>query len=437
MPFVDDSHIPVGESRAIEAVGRKKGDQMWGREDPCKEGGWAAFTTDPVRKDLAWCVRWHPDHGRSVILLRDEDSSGMHMSWWGPALLFRSGGYWWDGSTWYRPSQVWDRASEDYVRRPVPAATTITAADLLAAGDADAGRGRVLRIEEVDVDAPLGGRWLDDLAAWAAHREAPDSLSGCVVRVTAPELSADAMVGIGEMAEIADIVASTLRAYLSRGEGEIPPPQAVVAGRSVWARPVAEEWAEQRRRSGEGTAETMSTVHNGSSVPVGVADLWQWLSRVFFMDLWDRPDRRRRWALRWRTQAAVRDVADSLGWSAAASLDRMIPTHDLAVTLRHAVLNGLSEGQKLGKTLGDSPESINFYGVAPPVARMLDWLIRHEPSSAVFAIGEIVGEAERDLGIPRDVTVHSLHTALALDGKLEEGGYVEFFDRILLPDKST
>ncbi|MGH3827772.1 MAG: hypothetical protein ACRDQX_11460, partial [Pseudonocardiaceae bacterium] len=53
------------------------------------------------------------------------------MAYWGPALLFRSGGYWWDGTTWYRPSQVWDGASEEYVARPVPAATTVTATDLL------------------------------------------------------------------------------------------------------------------------------------------------------------------------------------------------------------------------------------------------------------------------------------------------------------------
>jgi hypothetical protein len=81
------------------------------------------------------------------------------------AQLFRSGGYWWDGITWYRPSQIFDRASEEYVRRRVPAATNVTAADLLEGGDADAGNGHILDIDQVDVDTPYQGRWLDDLAA--------------------------------------------------------------------------------------------------------------------------------------------------------------------------------------------------------------------------------------------------------------------------------
>jgi len=121
LPFVDDAHLPLDDGLAVEAVGRGTGDGMWGRYDRCKEGGWVAFTTDPQRPELAWCVRWHPEHGRSVVLYRDDDAAGVHMAWWGPVLLFRAGGYWWDGTTWFRPSQIWDRAAESYVRRPVPA----------------------------------------------------------------------------------------------------------------------------------------------------------------------------------------------------------------------------------------------------------------------------------------------------------------------------
>lgn len=54
------------------------------------------------------------------------------------------------------------------------------------------------------------------------------------------------MVGVAEIAEIA---ASTLRAYISWEENDVPQPQATLNGRSAWTRPVAEEWAEQRRRS--------------------------------------------------------------------------------------------------------------------------------------------------------------------------------------------
>src|SRR5664279_5529808 len=47
--------------------------------------------------------------------LRDGDAGSVHQDLWSPVLLWRAGGYWWDGQTWYRPPQLWDRASEDYV----------------------------------------------------------------------------------------------------------------------------------------------------------------------------------------------------------------------------------------------------------------------------------------------------------------------------------
>ncbi|KUM77052.1 hypothetical protein AQI70_14030 [Streptomyces curacoi] len=67
--------------------------------------GWRALTTDPLRDEFAWCVRYHPDHGRTVLLVRDEDASEHHIEWHGGSLLFRSGGYWWDGATWYGPAR--------------------------------------------------------------------------------------------------------------------------------------------------------------------------------------------------------------------------------------------------------------------------------------------------------------------------------------------
>jgi hypothetical protein len=70
----------------------------------------------------------------------------------------------------------------------------------------------------------------------------------CVVTVSAPDLTGDQLVGVSELAEIGGVAASTLRAYISRGEGDVPQPQATVSGRSVWSRLVAAEWAERRRR---------------------------------------------------------------------------------------------------------------------------------------------------------------------------------------------
>jgi hypothetical protein len=250
-------------------------------------------------------------------------------------------------------------------------------------------------------------------------------------------------VGAAEMAQIAGIAASTLRAYISRGEAYVPLPQATVGGRSVWARPVAEEWAEQRRRSSEGVAETVATEHGGVSLPPGIAAIWSQFTRMFFSYLWERPGVRRRWALRWRNEAAVRDVAEALGWEVATSMDRLVPLDAVVATIQRAVLDEFTTGQQLDRSIqgkklhvagpADADAGSVLYGIAPPVAQMLDWLIRHHPRSARHAIGEIIGEAERRLDMPREVSEHSLRTALALDSELDPATRKEFLSRVLTP----
>ncbi|MFI9846756.1 hypothetical protein ACIHFD_57720 [Nonomuraea sp. NPDC051941] len=53
------------------------------------------------------------------------------------------------------------------------------------------------------------------------------------------------------------------------------------------------------------------------------------------------------------------------------------------------------------------------------MARLLDWLIRHHSRTAGRTIGEIVGEAERRLKVPRPVSEESIASALAFDGMLD------------------
>jgi hypothetical protein len=430
LPFIDDSHLPLDDPDAIEAIGRKDGGQTWGRTDRCKDGGWVAFTTDAVRPDLGWVVRWHPEYGRSVVLYRNEDVASAYMSYEDEALLFRAGGYWWDGTTWYRPSQVFDQAREIYVNRAVPAALTISAADLLDNAVAD--RGQVLPIGEVDLERPAyaepGRRWRDDLAVWAARHRDGRHLAGCVVHLTAPELAADQLLGVAELAEVAGIGASTLRAYQARGESEVPLAQATVGGRSMWSRPVAEDWAETRRRSRDGVARTMAD-RDHDNLSVGVARLWDYFTTAFAIDLWDRDGNRKRFALRWRTKAAVREVAHDVAWTAAASLNRIVPLGDLGMTIRAAVLFEFADWQRTMRN-----EKVS-YPINHAITRMLDWLIQHKPEQARAAVAEIVGEAERRLGIPPEVTGFSLRQALALDGKLpDENAYEEFFDVALPPE---
>jgi hypothetical protein len=435
LPFVDDALLPLDDPDAIEAIGRGRGEGMWGRTDPCAQG-WAAFTTDPRRTDLAWVVRWHPEHGRSVVLYLDEDASGAYTTYEEEALLFRSGGYWWDGATWYRPSQVFDASREVYVNRPAPGALTVTAADLLDSGSTDPSRGVVLDIADVDLDVGgRGARWRDDLALWARQHTGRHP-AGCVVGLSAPELHAAHLLGVAELAETAGIAASTLRAYLARGESDVPVPQAVVGGRDMWSRPVAEDWAEQRRRSAEGIAEVIGDQEH-PNLDRGVADLWQEFTRQFTSRLWDTTTWRKRFALRWRTKSAVEEIATDLAWNVAGGLRRIIPLSDLGHTVHDAVLYRFVYWQRI--TAKDPEEDFDAPGAFLPlgrqVAHMLDWLIRHHHSQAASTVAAIVGDAERDLKLPAALTGYSLRKAMGLDGKLDAETYNAFFDRALPPER--
>lgn len=438
LPFVDDSHLPLDDPRAIEKIGRYDHDDMEGRTDRIRpDGGWLAYTTDPRRHDLAWLVRWHPEHGRSVVLYRQDDASSVYMTFWGPALLFRAGGYWWDGSAWYRPSQIFDRASEAYVRRPVPAAMTVHAADLLTeTGTADPGA-TVLSIDDLDLDAPARpGRWQAALADWASRRpEGALPLQRCVVQFNAPELAAGQLLSLSGLAEVAGIGESTLRSYQSRGQGDVPAPQAVLpGGRALWSLPVAEEWAASRTHSPEGAAAAMTA--DSSDLTVGVSDLWDRFTRLFHMDLWERQSVRKRWALRFRTAPAVREVATTLGWTVAGNLEQIVPVGALADTLHYAVLDELATGKQLATDTGRGEQAgeHGFYGIQHGVAEMLGWLIRHDPYRATGVVNEIIGEAQRRMGIPRETVVNSLRTALALDGGGQEAQMRQFLERALAPE---
>jgi hypothetical protein len=194
------------------------------------------------------------------------------------------------------------------------AATTISAADLLVGGG-DAERAVTIPIDQVEPGAPLQEPWLDHLAGWARRRTGTRPLDQCVVTLTAPELSGDALVGIAGLAKVAGMAPSTLRAYMSRGQGEVPAPQAIVAGRLMWSRPVAEEWAE--RRAGDPAELSMFlTGAEGTrrAQAPAVAQGWERLTQRFHHLLWEQPSTRKRWALRWRTeQLCTRSPAPSLG----------------------------------------------------------------------------------------------------------------------------
>jgi hypothetical protein len=168
LPFFDDSHLPLDDGpEAIEAVGRHQGEGMWGRwEKNAADGGWRAFTTDPLNHSVGWAVRHHPEHGRTVLLLNDGDASFLHTNWSGDPLLFRAGGYWWNGTTWFRPGQVWDPVAQDYERRKARAAVTVSVSDMLD-GWAHPDRAYVGKVAAFTLEVLRPDNWLDHLALWA------------------------------------------------------------------------------------------------------------------------------------------------------------------------------------------------------------------------------------------------------------------------------
>lgn len=148
----------------------------------------------------------------------------------------------------------------------------------------------------------------------------------------------------------------------------------------------------------------------------------------------------KRWALRYRSEPAVRQLADELSWTVAASLDRIIPTAALAITIRHAVLDELAFDQQLQRDLGRSagsaeadPDDITAYTLGSQVTELLDWFLRHHPARMSGLLGEIVGEAQRRLDIPHKVTRFSLWMALMDNSKLEPDTRREVLDRLLPP----
>jgi hypothetical protein len=445
LAFVNDSHIPVDDPNAIESIGRNAGRDRWGRCDdgplfgPDEQRQWWAFTTEPDGTDLAWSVRYHPRHGRSVLLLRNEDKATLHSDWHeddSEPLLFRSGGYWWDGKTWHRPMQVFDYAAQRYARRRVAGAWTITAAAMLAAADDAPTSAAVLTIADVHRAAAGGDRiqpmivqnWSDHLRLWAGRRRSnAPPLSECVVGIGAPELAADQLIGTAEMAALAGIAPSTLRAYLARGENDLPAHQAVIGGRNLWSRPVGADWVESRRRLPDSVAAALAVT---SELSVGQADLQERFTDRFLNRLWASPFRKQ-----WRLgdEETARQRAGELASVVATNLGDIIPTDALKYTIYSAVLRGFQDSIATAATIngGVRPDNLRVW-ISRPTAVMLDWIVRHHPTRAATLINDIIGNAERELKLPRAASIASIRRALA-DGKLSANEYDIFLDRVLPP----
>ncbi|MBE1580402.1 helix-turn-helix transcriptional regulator [Amycolatopsis roodepoortensis] len=429
LPFVDDGHIPIEDPDAVEGLGRGAGGDMWGRCDyDDSTGEWAAYTTDPKNHDFAWVLRFHPEHGLSVLLYRDEAGSGAYDEWFGDkALMSRLGGYWWDGTTWYRPRQVLNWATETYMRRPVQRPTMITAADLLD-DSCRPEQGTVAKIAQFTPGPPVPPQqWRHDLARWAQHRADRDvlALGQCVVTLNAPELAESALLGVEEFAAETGIAASTLRAYIARDEADIPAPQASDGGRKRWSRPVVTDWLEQRRRDPDNAAAALVGIDAGVEpetsglISPALRRLWVRLEEKLQRELWEQPAVRRRWARPYRNESATKDLAVDLGWVAAVNADAAIPVTDLAWMIQQGVLWELQRFRDMA--------AVGTISLTRQAGHALGWFIEQAPKRAPALFGAIVRDAGRTLEIPAEVVEKSLRKSLMIDGGMPEKRVDDFF----------
>lgn len=158
--------------------------------------------------------------------------------------------------------------------------------------------------------------------------------------------------------------------------------------------------------------------------------------------LWDRPDVRKRWILRARNESSVREVSNALAWNVAVSLDRILPAHLLGPAVESAVLHDLADAIDLEKEVQTRPRNQPaekgwwHLHLTTPIAKMLDWFIRHHPETAHHYIGEITREAHARWEIPAEETLRTLEQALSLDGKLTEEDRDTFFALLAPPAKN-
>lgn len=421
LPFINDERLPLDNPDAIERTGRNQGEGLWGRTDPLRGGGWVAFTTEPKNRAYAWAVHYHPEYGRTVVLVTDDSWSDLHHDWvYGrTGFLYRHGGYWWDGTTWHRPGVVFDGAYERYDARPVQDALTVTAADLLA-HPADPGKAAVATIVGFTAHEEALPNWRDHLALWAEHRRrVPDArpLDECVVDLKAPELEPCSLVGRAGLAKIANIAEEDLP-HPEYEDHKMPEPQARGAGGLLWSQPVARDWGEQHHRAhGPGVLLSATTTF-GTLQPRGLVDDHNRLTKIIH-EAGKQPEKE----------------AKKLAWWPAAALSEgtrsLVPMSALRTTLIDAVISHLAEGVEKGRngmwrgTLGRD------------VVQVFDWYVQRRPDDTAGILSEICLTARTRLDLDPQTVGSVLRESLRLDSKLGKETINALLDMALPPSAKS
>lgn len=261
LPFVDDSLLPLDDQHAIEKIGRRSAPGTWGREDSYSKtpGAWRAFTTDPTDNDFAWVVMRHPDRGTTVLLYRDDDAvtAYSYMDYTNGGimpLIVRAGGYWSDGNVWLRPTQTLDPVTGDRTWDRPASAHSVTAEDALTLTDGKHAYGHPFTLNEIAngkaTTVPYTEWVSTSLRVWADNRDGDSlPLGECILDIQAPELAHYNLLNNSQAAELAEVGASTWRAYVSRGTA--PSPQngwTAREERPSWSRPIVLAWIARRDR---------------------------------------------------------------------------------------------------------------------------------------------------------------------------------------------
>ncbi|WP_328336075.1 hypothetical protein [Streptomyces violaceus] len=246
-------------------------------------------------------------------------------------------------------------------------------------GRAELGKAYVDKVATCDPDAARPDDWLDHLALWAARHQEQDGalpLERCVVDVSSPELTGAQLIGAPEMAELGGITASTLRAYISRGNSEVPRPQAVVGGRDQWARAVADDWVESRKRSYQGVGErcppVTATVCRTARPKCATGSP----STSSTPSTTSPPCPRGGWcATATRSPSPISRASSPGRWAPAST--RIVPTEHLGRTVRAAALHDFAETVEMfaddeNRKKGAASPAWWHFTLTPSVAKTLD-----------------------------------------------------------------
>ncbi|MGW8729233.1 hypothetical protein ACWGNF_24785 [Streptomyces sp. NPDC055808] len=437
LPFINDERLLLDNPDAIERTGRNQGEGLWGRADRLPGGGWVAFTTETKNRVFAWAVHQHPEHGRTVLLIRDRDLSGLHHEWmYGHnGFLYRHGGYWWDGADWYRPQQIVDRAYEGYVARPVAGA--VTALDFLAR-PATSHTARVEKIAHFTAaEGPLP-HWREHLALWASHRKpASRPLDQCVVDIQAPELDPGHFVDRAGLAQIAELTPKDLP-HPKYGRRDLPPPQAESDEGPRWSRPVARDWAEQYHRVHGPEKLLSATTRFGTDQPQGLVDDHNRLTTIIIDSLQDATadGKKNRLFTRSSTPNHEEQAAHLAWWPAVAindGTDGFIPIAAVRTTIVEAVLGGFARDV----ADSDAPTPALLGDIRGDVVHLIGWYIQREPQHTPALFGEICLDARMRFDLdPKDVG-DLLRRSLNLDSTIDSRTLNALLDLALPPSAQS